>query len=112
MCDHEHEEDRIRLQRIVTEDNPFLSGNYDPWEHADEYENMSAGEALHRFIQYRAQTVEWIRALPDDVWMREARHAIFGNTSFGEMVRFATEHDRTHYRQMVNAIQKAVGVCS
>jgi FMN phosphatase YigB (HAD superfamily) len=110
LCDHEAEEDRTRLERIVKEDNPFLSANYDPWAHAHEYAAVSVEDALAQFIHHRSQTVDWLKSLPDDVWKRPARYSIMGPTCFGEMVRFTTEHDRTHLRQMRDAIAYALAV--
>jgi HAD superfamily hydrolase (TIGR01549 family) len=111
LRDHDAEEDQMRLERILTEEAPFLSGNYDPWAHAHEYATTNAQEALADFVHYRGRMVKWLRSLPAEIWTRPARHAIFGPTSFEEMVRFATEHDRTHLRQMRSAIANAVVVC-
>ncbi len=111
LRDHDIEEDRARLQRILAEDTPFLSANYDPWAHAHQYRETSVDEALEQFVHFRAGMVSWLQSLPADVWSRAARHAIFGPTSFEEMVRFATEHDRTHLRQIRAAIAYALTVC-
>jgi HAD superfamily hydrolase (TIGR01549 family) len=111
LRDHDAEEDRTRLERILREEHPFVSGNYDPWAHAHGYEGTSAQDALSEFVRYRADMVSWLGKLPPEVWSRPARHAIFGPTSFEEMVRFATEHDRTHFRQMRSALEHAVLVC-
>jgi HAD superfamily hydrolase (TIGR01549 family) len=111
LRDHDAEEDHTRLERILSEEAPFLSGNYDPWAHAQDYLTTSANAALVDFVHYRGRMVQWLRSQPAEVWKRPARHAIFGPTSFEEMVRFATEHDRTHLRQMRSAIANAVVVC-
>jgi FMN phosphatase YigB (HAD superfamily) len=97
-------EDRARFERIVREGNPFLSANYDPWSGISEYSDLSVSNAFVGFASRRAELVEWLRALPMDAWQRPARHPVFGPTSLMEMVRFTTEHDRTHLRQMREAI--------
>jgi hypothetical protein len=97
-------EDRARFERIVGEDNPFLSANYDPWSGISEYSDLSVSDAFAGFASRRAELVEWLRALPADAWQRSARHPVFGPTSLMEMVRFTTEHDRTHLRQMREAL--------
>jgi len=107
LRDHDAEEDRKRLQRILDEENPFLSANYDPWAHAHQYIHTSARQALEEFVRFRTEMVQWLASLPAEVWARPARYAIFGPTWFGEMVRFATEHDRTHLRQIRAAIRDA-----
>jgi HAD superfamily hydrolase (TIGR01549 family) len=111
LLDHETEEDRKRLRQIVEEDNPFLSANYDPWAHAHEYANISVDEAFAQFVRERSATVDWLKALPHEVWRRPARYSILGPTYFEEMVRFTTEHDRTHLLQMHDAIAYALAVC-
>jgi hypothetical protein len=111
LCDHEAEEDRARLQRILAEDNPFLSANYDPWAGAAGYSSVTADQAFEGFARRRAATVAWLESLPPEAWTRLARYAIFGPTNFEEMVRFMTEHDITHLRQMTDAIQHALSVC-
>jgi HAD superfamily hydrolase (TIGR01549 family) len=108
LRDHEIEEDRTRLKQIIAEDNPFLSANYDPWAHAATYQQKTAAEALKEFAAARTETLEWLESLPVEVWKRTARSSIFGPTDFEEVVRFTSEHDRTHYQQMLRAIDNAV----
>ena len=96
-------EDRTRFERILREDNPFLSANYDPWAGISEYSDLSVSSAFADFASRRAGLVEWLRDLPADAWQRPARHPVFGPTTLMEMVRFTTEHDRTHLRQMREA---------
>jgi FMN phosphatase YigB (HAD superfamily) len=111
LCDHEMNEDRVLLKRIIEEENPFLSANYDPWAHADQYASVPLEQAFREFTRRRAETVGWLRELPEQVWRRSARSSIFGPTCFEEMVRFVTEHDRTHLRQMRHAIAYALEAC-
>lgn len=111
LQEHETAEDRLRLERIAYEDAPFLSANYDPWEHAHDYDKSSFEVALRKFSDQRRDTVEWLRTLSSDVWTRPARHSIFGPTTFLEMVRFTSEHDLTHLRQMRKAIAVALAYC-
>lgn len=111
LCDHEATEDRVRLRRIAEEDNPFLSANYDPWGRAHEYHHVPVDRAFLDFVQHRSDTIEWLLGLPVETWDRPARYAIFGPTHFEEMVRFTTEHDRTHLRQIRDAIGHGLLAC-
>ncbi|MBN1429146.1 MAG: HAD-IA family hydrolase [Anaerolineae bacterium] len=111
LRDHESDEDRIRLQRIIEQDNPFLSGNYDPWRNAHAYAGIPMEQAFSEFVCYRAETVDWLLGLPEATWSRPARYAIFGPTHFEEMVRFITEHDRTHLAQIHDAIRQGLETC-
>jgi len=111
LRDHEAAEDRMRLERIVNEDKPFLSTIYDPWAHAHNYDETSTEVALYDFARSRSDTVSWLNRLPAEAWQRTARHSIFGPTTFSEMVRFTTEHDLTHLRQIRKAIESAIIMC-
>jgi hypothetical protein len=111
LRDHDNEEDRRRLERILTEDNPFLSANYDAWSRAHDYSSVSITQAMQELVRSRGGLIEWLSKLADEAWTRPARNAIFGPTTFEEMVRFATEHDRTHLRQMREAIVNAIAIC-
>ncbi len=111
LRDYAAEEDRLRLRRIVEESNPFLSGNYDPWGNAHRYAEVPVSQALADLAQRREELVTWLKGLPDEAWARPARHAIFGPTTFKEMVKFIIDHDRTHWQQMIDAIQAALPVC-
>lgn len=112
LRDHEAAEDRLRLQRIIEQDNPFLSANYDPWGKAHEYADIPIEKAFSDFVQHRTETVEWLLGLPEETWDRPARYAIFGPTNFEEMVRFTTEHDRTHLVQIQDAIKHCMKLYS
>ena len=111
LRDHEVEEDRFRLERILSEDNPFLSGNYNPHARVSEYTSTSIHDAFDQFLDRRISLVKWLREVSADAWERSARHAVFGPTSFAEMVRFTVEHDRTHLQQMHGAIINGLQVC-
>ncbi|NDJ53094.1 MAG: HAD hydrolase-like protein [Chloroflexi bacterium] len=111
LVDHEREEDRAKLERVLTEDNPFLSANYDPWDQAYQFAAVPVDEAYKQFVHYRHSTLQWLDALPHEIWTRPARHPIFGPTSFLEMVKFITDHDRTHLQQMRHTVRIADQLC-
>lgn len=109
---HGHEiYERERLERILSEDNPFLSVDAARREATREYRAGPFSRALQAFADQRKQTVAWLETLPDEAWQRPALDAIFGPTSFGEMVGFIVEHDRTHLRQMRTTIDEALRLC-
>jgi hypothetical protein len=111
LRDYEREEDRARLKQVLDQENPFVSMTYDPWARAHEYAHVPSQQAFKDFAKERAETVRWLSSLPQDVWTRSARHSVFGPTTFGEMVKFMTDHDRTHLRQMHAAIEFALEHC-
>jgi FMN phosphatase YigB (HAD superfamily) len=100
LGDHERSEDRPRLEAVVANENPFISANYFPWANADSYQVIPVRDAFDKFVEERRRTVEWLDGLSDDVWSRSGRHAMVGPTTFRELLRFTTEHDYAHLRQM------------
>lgn len=101
--------DRERLNRILKEHNPFLSA-IRSHETDPDCVPLSFREALAAFVHERAQTVAWLEDVPIAVWDRPARDAIFGPTTFEEVVRFMLSHDRTHLHQIRDAIGQALAV--
>ena len=45
------------------------------------------------------RALERLRTAPEEAWSKQARHAIFGPSSFLEVIGFMAEHDRLHLRQ-------------
>lgn len=96
---------RPRLERIVNEDDPFLTSPQDPPGpgemgcETDDYCNPAEEFAAEREI-----TVEILRALPPEAWERSARHSIFGPTTLLEMANFTSTHDRLHLQQICQTI--------
>lgn len=103
--------DRERLERVLTEDNPFFSANQKSWANSESYQSVDAVSALAQFAQRRKLLVDWLRSLNEQVWDRPARDAIFGPTTFSEVVRFVVEHDRTHLQQIRSAIEAGLVSC-
>jgi HAD superfamily hydrolase (TIGR01509 family) len=105
LCDSEITLQRPRLERILKEDNPFLSASKPP---PGPYEMICRdnGEALtQRFVQLRQETLEWLEGLSDNDWGRPARHSIFGPTTLLEMAHFTAQHDRLHLSQLRRTLQ-------
>jgi FMN phosphatase YigB (HAD superfamily) len=101
LRDVEAEVQLPRIQTILREDNPFLSAeNTDAWAATRGYAAQDGQKALADFAASRATTLGLLRTLPDDLWSRRVRHAIFGPTSLLELVHFMTEHDRLHIQQI------------
>jgi hypothetical protein len=99
-----------RLQRILSEENPFLVGiNSDQWALERDYQNQDGPAALREFITTRARLVAELEKLDELVWQRSARHAIFGPTNLFELVSFIATHDRTHVQQSQANYQALAG---
>lgn len=94
-----------RLQRILAEDNPFLSPPRQPPGPGEVPSCYEDGyQAANRFIQCRQETIQWLAQLQPQDWHRPARHSIFGPTTLLEMAHFTAQHDRLHLNQLCQTL--------
>lgn len=103
LLETEHSVQRARLEKILAQNNPFLSQNLvAPTPQCDLDENS----LVDLFYVTRQETIDWLNTLPISVWERVARHSIFGPTTFLEMAHFTAQHDRLHLNQLCQTLQK------
>jgi HAD superfamily hydrolase (TIGR01549 family) len=106
LRDVEREVNLPRLQKILSEDNPFLPGvDSDRWAAERRYIDEIGNRALHGFISARMQTVDLLVRASEQDWERPARHAIFGRTYLKELVSFTVGHDQIHTRQLLKDLK-------
>ncbi len=95
-----------RLQKILTEENPFLPGVVsDAWAQERNYAAQDGPQALADFLAARRRLIGLLTGAADP-WSRPARHAIFGPTHLLELAGFMAEHDRAHVRQIWNLLPR------
>lgn len=108
LRDTEQEVYQPRLRLLLEQDEPFIAArNTDEWADQRGYREQDGLQALQDFTAARLQTLEIMRGLREIDWQRKARHAIFGPTHLGELVRFMAEHDRLHVRQARATLSQA-----
>jgi HAD superfamily hydrolase (TIGR01549 family) len=96
---------RARLQRILTEENPFIADPGQPLGPREAQPCDDSGlRATQRFLEARRQTIALLRKFPADAWVRPARHSIFGPTTLLEMAHFTAQHDRLHLTQLCRTV--------
>ncbi len=101
LRDVEVEVNLPRLQRLVSEEEPFVhAADTDPWARERNYQAQDGEAALRDFARARRATTEFLRACPEAFWSRPARHSILGRTTPAELVTFTLEHDRIHQAQI------------
>jgi FMN phosphatase YigB (HAD superfamily) len=94
-----------RLQKVMSEDNPFLPGiATDPWAEERNYSLESGQRALNEFIEIRSKITDLLETLKPDDWYRVARHAIFGPTKIKELTGFIATHDRVHIGEVKSVV--------
>lgn len=103
LRDVELEVNLPRFEKVLSEDNPFISGkDTDRWAHERDYFNQDGMQALHEYISARKKVLEILDNLPMDDWNLPARHAIFGPTRLLELAGIQASHDRVHVQQVLN----------
>lgn len=96
-----------RLNLVLNNDNPFISGAItDPWAIERNYQAQDGPEALQAWAGFRQQLVTELRAQPPSVWQRTARHALFGPSTLAEIMGWALDHDRLHLEQARNLLRQ------
>jgi FMN phosphatase YigB (HAD superfamily) len=101
LRDVEREVNLPRQRTVVEQHNPFISGaDTDPWAVERDYQSQSGPAALAEFAAARQDAVRYLRAQPNEIWQRTARHAIFGPTLLSEIVGWVLDHDRIHLDQV------------
>lgn len=108
LRDVETEVNLPRLERMLTEPDPFLSAmDTDRWAQERLYICQDGPSALRAFVEQRKRLLDRLRGLDEQGWERPARHAIFGPTALRELVSFIASHDRAHVQQVVSNLRKA-----
>jgi FMN phosphatase YigB (HAD superfamily) len=101
LRDVETEINLPRIEKILTQDEPFLTApDSDRWTDERGYIQECAPDVSEELVLARTQTLELLEAYPPEAWSRPARHAIFGPTDLSEIVRIFIEHDLLHIRQI------------
>lgn len=105
--DVEAEVNLPRTRLILETENPFLSGAVtDPWAVERNYQAQDGPQALRDFAGTRQSLVQLLKAQPDAVWTRTARHAILGPSTLAELLTIALDHDRIHLDQVRATLQR------
>ncbi len=88
-----------RFLAMVKEESPFLPF-YDQLALFQSGTQFNAAEQLDMFTARRAETLAWLRPLPDEVSGRVGRHEELGPIRFGQMLNEFALHDLGHIRQV------------
>jgi FMN phosphatase YigB (HAD superfamily) len=100
LRDTEREIHRMQLNLLIEKEGAFIPRpDSGVWASEREYLNIDGKSALTEFAQARIENIRMLKELDEQVWSRNARHAIFGPTDFLEVVSFMADHDRLHIQQ-------------
>lgn len=100
LRDTEREIHQLQLNLMLQREGAFLPRpDSTVWANEREYWNVDGKAALTEFALARIESLQTVKRLDDNIWARNARHAIFGPTNFLEVVSFMADHDRLHVQQ-------------
>jgi hypothetical protein len=101
LRDTEREIHHMQLKLFTEQDEPFIPRpDTGVWASQRDYLHENGATVLAEFNAARQTTMSALKNISPDDWKRKARHAIFGPTTFQEVVGFIAEHDRLHIQQV------------
>jgi uncharacterized damage-inducible protein DinB len=90
-----------RLRRIVAEDQPaFTAFTPEPWARERDHSADPFAAPHAAFVRARAETVAFLRALPEGAGERLGVSGFFGPISLLQYATHIADHDIEHLRQM------------
>lgn len=100
LRDTEREIHHMQLNLFAEKEDPFIPRpDTGVWALQRDYLHEDGAAVLKEFNQARLETISMLKSVSAEGWARKARHAIFGPTTFQEIIGFITEHDRLHVQQ-------------
>lgn len=107
LRDTELEIHQMQIKLFKEQNVPFIPRpETGVWASERDYLHECGASALTEFNNARRDTLLLLKDIPHAAWQRKARHAIFGPTSFIEVVSFIADHDRMHIQQAFAALKK------
>jgi hypothetical protein len=91
-----------RIQKIATEDSPFLPG-YDEgqWAIDNDYAHSDFAEQMARIVAGRGAIITFLGGLEPSAWQRIGQHGELGAISLFELMVLITGHDGYHLQQVI-----------
>jgi len=110
LADLEREAYGVRIQRIVSEDEPMLS-NFDGDRIARErrYQDRDVAAGLAAFSTARRRNLEALRHRSNQDWKRTAVQDGVGTLTLEDLPRMMAEHDRSHTADVARLIEEFSG---
>ncbi|NWG34977.1 MAG: DinB family protein [Chloroflexi bacterium] len=110
LRDTEREIHHLQLRLLFQREDAFIPRpDTAVWASERDYLQVDGWTALQEFTAARLETVSQLANLDGSLWSRKARHAIFGPTSFLEVLGFMADHDRMHIQQVKKTLKNLQG---
>ncbi len=96
-----------RMKLVVAMDLPrFVATNPDRWAEERQYLTNDGALALGAFTRRRGETLDFLRKLPPDGWVRAGVHADSrGRRTIDEFLSVMAWHDDNHLDQLRRALE-------
>ncbi|MFN2121207.1 MAG: DinB family protein, partial [Anaerolineales bacterium] len=100
LRDTEREVHAEQLRTLIDMPTPFVARpDAAVWAKQRRYLTEDGPGAIREFLAARKGVLDQLDTLPDEIWTKAARHAIFGPSTFQEVIGFMADHDRLHLQQ-------------
>jgi FMN phosphatase YigB (HAD superfamily) len=100
LRDTEREVHAQQLRTLIDMPTPFVARpDAAVWAKQRRYLAEDGPGAIRGFLAARMQNIDQLEKLPADMWVKAARHSIFGPSTFQEVIGFMADHDRLHLQQ-------------
>jgi hypothetical protein len=100
LRDTEREVHKVQLKLMLDQEDAFIPRpDTAVWASERDYLNVDGPSALAEFASARIENLNTLKSIAPEIWLRKARHAIFGPTTFLEVTNFLADHDRMHIQQ-------------
>lgn len=103
LRDLEEEAYGVRIQRMLSEDEPFLP-DVDGGKLAQErnYQHQELHPALDRFCALRETNIAVLNSLAPDQFDRRGEFEFVGHVTLAQLLEKIVEHDQAHWEELKN----------
>ncbi len=103
LHDEEREDFKARLKHVLeTPDEPMPKIDPQAWVTERNHVKQDFGSVLHKFLDERRMSVEWLHGLTDAPWSNAYLHPEVGPVSCDLLLTNWVAHDLHHIRQFNN----------
>jgi FMN phosphatase YigB (HAD superfamily) len=100
LLDADNHLNLARIQKFYSEDKPFITSlDLDDLPNKQPNSAHTYQEVLTNFLSIRTDLLDLINTASAEIRDKNAVHAIFGPTTFREIIEFIAIHDRNHIQQ-------------
>jgi hypothetical protein len=95
-----------RMRAMRDQDEPSLAGyDQEQWARERNYAAAELRSALAAFVDFRAQHVAELEALPPEAWERPGQHAEQGRITISSHTLHMVSHDTIHAAQIARQLK-------